>query len=75
MRKAKWIAKRAMLVFMTCMFILSFNFFEGIGPKGLAEFLMFMVSGGYVVLSVYANWTNENRRGSCGGDTGGVRGF
>lgn len=36
--------------------IFSFSWMDGIGLKGLIQYLAFMVSGGYVVLFIYANW-------------------
>ena len=37
-------------------FAMSLQFLDAIGPVGLIQFGMFMVSGGYVVLFMYANW-------------------
>lgn len=36
--------------------IFSFSWMDGIGLIGLVQYLAFMVSGGYVVLFLYANW-------------------
>jgi len=36
--------------------IFSFSWMDGIGPIGLLQYLAFMISGGYVVLFMYANW-------------------
>lgn len=36
--------------------IFSFSWMDGIGLEGLIQYLAFMVSGGYVVLFIYANW-------------------
>lgn len=36
--------------------VFSFSWMDGIGLIGLLQYLAFMVSGGYVVLFLYANW-------------------
>ena len=51
-RKLGW---KLLFLASLIVWMFSFSWMDGIGPIGLLQYLAFMVSGGYVVLFVYAN--------------------
>lgn len=55
-RKIQKRLAEAAFVLALVTFGMSLQFLDTIGPAGLLQFVAFMVSGGYVVLFMYANW-------------------
>lgn len=56
--KRKTQKKLAEVAFVVALvaFAMSLQFLDTIGPAGLLQFVTFMISGGYIVLFMYANW-------------------
>ena len=54
--KIRWLAKRVLFLLNMIIFIFSLGFLGEIGPTGLLCFMLYMISGGYLVLFTYINW-------------------